>query len=164
MERQEIDDELATTGAQELLASTSAAHLAYIGKAGTPRVVPVGYFWTGDQFIISTATTAPKVTALSARPDVALAIEAGNTPDEARALSIRGRASVEIVDGVVEEYLAAARRTMDAKAAAEFEQNVRRMYDQMARIAITPHWARYYDFGAGRMPQFLQDLAERNHS
>jgi len=164
MERQEIDDELATTGAQELLASTSAAHLAYIGKDGTPRVVPVGYFWTGDQFIISTATTAPKVTALSARPDVALAIEAGNTPDEARALSIRGRASVEIVDGVVEEYLAAARRTMDAKAAAEFEQNVRRMYDQMARIAITPHWARYYDFGAGRMPQFLQDLAEQNQT
>lgn len=164
MKRQEIDDELATTGAQELLASTSAAHLAYIGKDGTPRVVPVGLFWTGDKFIISTAATAPKVAALSACPDVALAIEAGNTPDEARALSIRGRASVEIVDGVVEEYLAAARQTMDAKAAAEFEHNVRRMYDQMARIAITPHWARYYDFGAGRMPQFLKDLAERNQT
>jgi nitroimidazol reductase NimA-like FMN-containing flavoprotein (pyridoxamine 5'-phosphate oxidase superfamily) len=164
MKRQEIADELATTGAQELLASTSAAHLAYIGKDGTPRVIPVGFFWTGDQFIISTATTAPKVTALSARPNVALAIETGNTPDEARALSIRGRASVEIVDGVVEEYLAASRQSMEAKAAAEFEQNVRRMYDQMARIAITPHWARYYDFGAGRMPQFLQDLAERNQA
>jgi hypothetical protein len=35
------------------------------------------------------------------------------------------------------------------------------MYDQMARIAITPHWARYYDFGAGRLPQFLQDLAKK---
>ena len=30
MERQDIDDESSTTGAQELLASTSAAHLAYI--------------------------------------------------------------------------------------------------------------------------------------
>jgi len=60
---------------------------------------------------------------------------------------------VEIIDGVVPEYLAAARRTMDAEAAAEFEQNVRGMYDQMARIAITPHWVRYYDFGAGRMPR-----------
>ena len=108
--------------------------------------------------------TSPKVAALSARPDVALTIDTGDTPDQARALSIRGRASVEIVDGVVEEYLAAARRTMGAKAAAEFEQNVRRMYDQMARIAITPHWARYYDFGAGRMPQFLQDLAEQNQT
>ena len=102
MERQDIDDELSTTGAQELLASTSAAHLAYIGKDGTPRVIPVGFFWTGDQFVISTATTSPKVTALSARPDVALTIDAGDTPDQARALSIRGRASVEIVDGVVD--------------------------------------------------------------
>jgi hypothetical protein len=35
-----------------LLASTSAAHLAYIGKDGTPRVIPVGFFWTGKQFVI----------------------------------------------------------------------------------------------------------------
>jgi hypothetical protein len=164
MERRDIDDELSTTGAQELLASTSAAHLAYIAKDGTPRVIPVGFFWTGDQVVISCATTSPKVTALSARPDVALAIDAGDTPDQARALSIRGRAGVEIVDGVVEEYLAAARRTMDAEAAAEFEQSVRRFYVKMARIAITPHWVRYYDFGAGRMPRFLQELAERNQS
>ena len=53
---------------------------------------------------------------------------------------------------------------MDAQAAAEFERNVRAMYDQMARIAITPHWVRYYDFGAGRMPRFLQELAEQNQS
>ena len=164
VERQDIEDELSTTGAQELLASTSAAHLAYIGEGGTPRVIAVGFFWTGDQFVISTATTSPKVKALSARPEVALAIDAGDTPDQARALSIRGRASVEIVDGVVDEYLAAARKTMDADAAAEFEQQVREMYDQMARIAITPHWVRYYDFGAGRMPRFLQELAERNES
>jgi hypothetical protein len=151
------------TGAQELLASTSAAHLAYIGKDGTPRVIPVGFFWTGDQVVISTATTAPKVTALLANPGVALTIDAGDTPDQARALSIRGRASVEVIDGVVPEYLAAARQTMDADAAAEFEEYVRGMYDQMARIAITPYWVRYYDFGAGRMPRFLQELAERNH-
>jgi hypothetical protein len=97
----------------------------------------VGFFWTGDQAVIATATTAPKVAVLSARPDVALAIDAGDTPDQARALSLRGRASVEIVDGVVPEYLAAARKTMDAQATAEFERNVRWMYQQMARIAIT---------------------------
>jgi nitroimidazol reductase NimA-like FMN-containing flavoprotein (pyridoxamine 5'-phosphate oxidase superfamily) len=164
MERQEIDDELSTTGAQELLSSPSTAHLAYTAKDGTPRVIPVGFFWTGDEVVISTATTSPKVTALLARPDVALTIDAGDTPDQARALSIRGRASVEIVDGVVEEYLAAARKTMDGEAAAEFEQQVRGMYDQMARIGIMPRWVRYYDFGAGRMPRFLQELAERNRS
>src|SRR6266508_3505951 len=63
MEQQGIDDELSTSGAQELLASTSAAHLAYIAKDGTPRVIPVGFFWTGDQFVVSCATTSPKVAA-----------------------------------------------------------------------------------------------------
>lgn len=64
----------------------------------------------------------------------------------------------------MKEYLVAARQTMDAEAAAEFEQQVRGMYDRMARIAITPQWVRSYDFGAGRMPRFLQELAERNRS
>ena len=32
MERHEIDAELNTPGAQELLAATSAAHLAYVGS------------------------------------------------------------------------------------------------------------------------------------
>jgi len=159
LQRNEIDDELSMNGAQELLASASAAHLAYVGKDGTPRVIMVGVFWTGKEFVVSTATTSPKVKALSARPEVALSIEAGDTPDGARALSIRGEASVEIVDGVVEEYLAAARKSMDAEAAAEFERQCRKMYPQMARIAITPRWVRYYDFGAGRMPRLLQELA-----
>ena len=53
---------------------------------------------------------------------------------------------------------------MDVEAAAEFEQNVRGFYDRMARIAITPHWVRYYDFGTGRVPRFLQELAEQNRS
>jgi Pyridoxamine 5'-phosphate oxidase len=164
MDRHDIDDELSAAGAQQLLNSTSAAHLAYLGKDGTPRVIPVGFLWTGDQVVIATATTSPKVAALLARPEVALTIDAGDTPDQARALSIRGQANVEIVDGVVPEYLAAARKTMDAQAAAEFEQQVREMYGQMARIAITPRWARYYDFGAGRMPRFLQELAGRNRT
>ncbi|HEV2071636.1 MAG TPA: pyridoxamine 5'-phosphate oxidase family protein [Acidimicrobiales bacterium] len=161
MNRNDIDAELSLPGAQELLEATSAAHLAYIGKDRTPRVVMVGYFWTGEEFVVSTAATAPKVSALSLHPEVALAIDAGDTPGGARALSIRGRASVEIVDGVVPEYLEAARRSMDQDAASEFERNVRRMYDQMARIAIAPTWARFYDFGVGRMPRFLQELAAK---
>ena len=162
MEQHEIHAELSMSGAVELLDSTSAAHLAYVGSDGTPRVIPVGFFWTGEEFVISTATTAPKVAALTARPEVALAIDAGNTPGGARSLSVRAQATVEIVDGVVPEYLAVARRTMDTDGAAEFERNVRRMYDQMARIAITPTWVRFYDFGAGRMPRFLQELASQN--
>jgi hypothetical protein len=162
MDRHDVDEELSVPGAQELLASTSAAHLAYIAKDRTPRVIAVGFFWTGDQFVVSTATTSPKVAALSARPDVALTIDAGDGPAQAQALSIRGQASVEIVKGVVPEYLAAARRSMDVEEALQFEQNVRRMYQRMARIAITPSWVRFYDFGTGRMPRFLRELAEQS--
>ncbi len=156
-----MDDELTNPGAQRLLESSSMAHLAYLGADSTPRVIPIGFYWTGDQIVVSTAASAPKVAALSVRPDVALTIDGGDTPGDARALSIRGRASIRIVDGVTEEYLASARKSMDAESAAQFEQNCRELYDQMARIAITPHWARYYDFGAGRLPRFLQELVER---
>jgi hypothetical protein len=159
MQQQDIDAELALAG--ELLTSTSMAHLAYLGPDEAPRVIPIAFFWTGDEVVLSTASTAPKVGAPLARPDVALSIDAGDTPEQARSLSIRGRVSVEIVNGVTEEYLAGARKTMDAEAAAQFEENCRQLYDQMARIAIIPRWARYYDFGAGRVPRFLQELAER---
>ena len=161
MEQHEIDAELSTPGAQEMLAATSAAHLAYVESDATPRVIPVGFWWTGEQFVVSTATTSPKVAALSARRDVALAIDGGDSPGAARALSVRGRAEVEIVDGVVEEYLMAARKSMDTEAAATFEENCRKMYGRMARIAITPLWVRFYDFGTGRMPRFLTDLADQ---
>jgi Pyridoxamine 5'-phosphate oxidase len=162
MKRDEIDYELSS--ARELLDSTSAGHLAYTMQDGTPRVIPVGYYWTGDEFVIATATTSPKVAVLSERPDVALTIDTGGTPGEARALSVRGRASITIIDGVVEEYLAAARKSMSEQDAAQFEQRVTEMYDQQARIAITPLWVRYYDYGAGRMPKFLQKLAARDQS
>ncbi len=38
------------------------------------------------------------------------------------------------------------------------------MYGQMVRIAITPLWVRYYDFGVGRMPRYLQELAAQNQT
>lgn len=162
MEQHEIDEELSAPGARDLLGTTAMAHLAYTGRDGTPRVVPVGFYWTGREVVVSTAATAPKVGALAARPEVALAIDAGDTPETARALSLRGRADVTIVDGVVEEYLAASRISMDPDAAAAFEHHVRGLYDRMARIAITPTWARFYDFGTGRVPGFLQELVERS--
>jgi hypothetical protein len=48
---------------------------------------------------------------------------------------------------------------LDAEQAAAFEGAVRSMYPQMARISIAPQWARFYDFGAGRIPAFLATLA-----
>jgi len=93
------------------------------------------------------------------RPEVVLTMDTGTTPEEAKALLVRGRASVDIVDGVPDEYLAAARKGLGADQVTEFERQVRSLYDQMARISVEPAWARFFDFGIGRMPGFLTKLA-----
>jgi hypothetical protein len=46
MDQQEIDDELAGTGAQQLLTSRSMARLAYLATDATPRVIPIGFYVT----------------------------------------------------------------------------------------------------------------------
>ncbi|VAZ75574.1 hypothetical protein LAUMK4_02551 [Mycobacterium persicum] len=157
MTEQELAAELGHPEAQKLL-SGSMARLAYNGHDGFPRVIPVGFYWTGDRIVVSTAPTSPKARALSRRPHVALTIDTGSTPEEAKALLVRGLATLQTVDGVTDEYLAAARRSMDETQLAEFEHNVRSTYQQMVRISIEPRWARLYDFGAGRLPAFLANL------
>lgn len=160
MNHEQVARELAD--ARELLERAALGRLAYNGLDGLPRVVPIGIYWTGDEIVMATAATAPKVAALSARPEVALTIDAGDDPGSARTLSVRGVAELTVMEGVVPEYLAAARKNFDPEYAAEFERNCRAMYDRMARIAVRPQWARYYDFGAGRMPRFLAELAEKS--
>lgn len=102
METKELRDELGQPGAQELLGRTSA-HLAYNGPDGFPRVIPIGFLWNGERIIVCTATTSPKVAALSACPNIAVAIDGGDTPDSAKSLLVRGTASMETVDGVADE-------------------------------------------------------------
>lgn len=166
MDVEQVQAELALPAAHELLTRAGLARLAYNGPDGLPRVIPIGFLWTGDRVVVCTATTAPKVAALSARPEVALVIDVGDTPGDTKSLTIRGTATVEIVDGVPDEYLAMSKKGMDEKLGeqgmAEFERNVRGMYEQMARISIEPRWVRLYDFGAGRMPAFLMELAAKS--
>jgi nitroimidazol reductase NimA-like FMN-containing flavoprotein (pyridoxamine 5'-phosphate oxidase superfamily) len=158
--------ELGEPAARHLLEHAGLARLAYNGPDGFPRVVPVGFLWKDERVVVCTATTAPKVRALSERPEVAVTIDVGDTPSGAKAVLIRGIASVEIVDGVPAEYLAQMQKGLSDElgedGAAELERNLRRTYDQMARIRIEPQWARLYDFGAGRLPGFLAELVERS--
>jgi hypothetical protein len=137
---QEITEELEHPGARNLLDSATLLRLAYNGSDGFPRVIPIGFYWNGSQIVVCTAATAPKVKALSSRPNVAMTI-------------------VDIVDGVPDEYIAASKKALGADHVTEFERQVRSMYDQMARISIEPEWARFFDFGAGRTPSFLTKLA-----
>jgi nitroimidazol reductase NimA-like FMN-containing flavoprotein (pyridoxamine 5'-phosphate oxidase superfamily) len=160
MNKDELARELGHPGAQKLL-SGSIARLAYNGYDGFPRVIPVGFHWTGERIVVSTAPTSPKARALSSRPQVALTIDTGSTPEEAKAkaLLVRGLATLDTVDGVTEEYLVSARNSMDGTELAEFEHNVRSTYPQMVRISIEPLWARFYDFGAGRLPRSSPTLS-----
>jgi nitroimidazol reductase NimA-like FMN-containing flavoprotein (pyridoxamine 5'-phosphate oxidase superfamily) len=160
MDSQDVARELTDPGAQELLHTAALARLAYTGKDGFPRVIPVGFHWNGSAVVVCTAPISPKVAALSARPEVALTIDTGAVA--ARSLLIRGLAAMEEVDGIPQEYLLASAKTMDPAQLRDFEAQVRAVYKQMSRISITPHWARYYDFGAGRVPGFLLRLASNS--
>ena len=157
MDSQDVARELNDPGAQELLHTATLARLAYTGKDGFPRVIPIGFYWNGSAVVVCTAPISPKVAALSARPQVALTIDTGTLA--ARSLLIRGVAAIEEVDGIPEEYLLASGKAMDPEQLRGFEANVRNMYKQMSRMSITPQWARYFDFGAGRVPGFLARLA-----
>jgi nitroimidazol reductase NimA-like FMN-containing flavoprotein (pyridoxamine 5'-phosphate oxidase superfamily) len=157
MNTQELAGELGHPEAQKLL-SGSMARLAYNGHDGFPRVIPVGFRWTGDRIVVSTAPTSPKARALSSRPEVAVTIDTGTTPQEAKALLVRGVATLETVDGVTEEYLASATESFDGAELDAFKRKSQSAYKQMVRISIEPRWARFYDFGAGHLPEFLTKL------
>jgi hypothetical protein len=156
MDAEELTRELAHPDAQQLL-NGSLARLAYNGPDGFPRVIPIGFYWTGERIVVCTAPTSPKVPALAVRPEVALTID---TPDGAKALLVRGLAAMETVDGIADEYLAAAAKSFEKSQFVEFERNVRALYKQMTRITIEPKWARCYDFGTGRLPTYLAKLVE----
>ena len=158
MDTEQVTQELHHPDAQTLLLSSPLTRLAYTGRDGLPRVIPIGFHWNGKAVVVCTAPISPKVAALSARPQVALTIDTDSFPN--KALLIRGLSTMETVDGVPDEYIAAAAKTMDDAQLPEFERQVRSLYKQMSRISITPGWARFYDFGAGRVPAFLTKLAD----
>ena len=59
---------------EEILRTATLARLAYDGIDGTPRVIPIGFLWTGEAVVVATHPTAPKFAALRARPRVALTL------------------------------------------------------------------------------------------
>jgi nitroimidazol reductase NimA-like FMN-containing flavoprotein (pyridoxamine 5'-phosphate oxidase superfamily) len=61
--------------ASALLSSVNPARLAYTWTDGSPRVVPIWFHWTGEQFVLGSPPKAPKLKALAADPRVALTID-----------------------------------------------------------------------------------------
>jgi hypothetical protein len=145
--------------ARRLLDSANPARLAYVARDGTPRVVPVGFYWNGATIVIGTVPTAAKVAALEADPAVAVTIDTSPPTWPPNALLVRGTATVSIVDGVFPEYVAGARKVVPVEAFAEWENGVRALYDRMARIDIEPSWVKVHDFET-RIPQAVEDLVK----
>ncbi|GAB0108270.1 pyridoxamine 5'-phosphate oxidase family protein [Nocardia sp. JMUB6875] len=129
---------------QEMLAR-DLLRMAYVAKDGTPRNIPVGFAWNGREIVVCTAKNAPKLPALRHNPQVALTIDTEVHPP--KILLIRGRAELDEVDGIPEEYLQMnGSYQMTAEQRVEWEAEVRSLYDGMVRIVITPTWAKLIDF------------------
>ena len=156
MRREDVADVLKDPLAQELLHSRLLARLAYNGVDGHPRVIPIGYHWSGGQFVVCTASNAPKVRALQTNPKVALTVDTDTMPPQV--LLVRGTASVEMVDGIPAEYLEASKKYIPEEQWQAFEVEVRKLYKQMARITIVPDWAKLLDFET-RLPIAVEQIA-----
>jgi hypothetical protein len=158
MQHDEVMQVLNDPLAQELMHSAIPARLAYTGRDGAPRAIPIAFHWDGQHVVVCTPPHAAKVQALQANPQVALTIDTNAFPPHV--LLVRGIARVEMVDGVSAEYLAGSRKIVGEAQFPAFEEQVRNLYAQMARIAIAPTWAKLLDFET-RLPRAVEELANR---
>ncbi len=156
MEPDRITEVLNRPTSQELLAR-DLTRLAYVAKDGTPRNVPIGFTWNGSHIVMCTAKNAPKLPALRHNPTVALTIDTEVHPP--KILLIRGRAELDYVDGIPEEYVSAnSTYEMTPEQRVEWEAEVRSLYaDGMVRIVVTPSWAKLIDFET-TMPSAVEEL------
>nr|WP_236667081.1 pyridoxamine 5'-phosphate oxidase family protein [Nonomuraea sp. K271] len=133
--------------------------LAYVAKDGTPRNIPIGFTWNGSQIVMCTAKNAPKLPSLRRNPQVALTIDTEVHPP--KLLLVRGRAELDVVDGVPEEYLQMnGSYQMTPEQRTVWEKQVHALYDGMVRIVVTPTWAKLIDFES-TMPTAVEELIRR---
>jgi hypothetical protein len=151
----EISDVLSRPLSQELLAR-DIARLAYVGGDGTPRAIPISITWNGAEVVMCTTKNAPKLPALRRNPAVALTIDTEVHPP--KILLIRGRAELDVVEGIPDEYLQMnGSYAMTPEQRVEWEREVRSLYDGMVRIVVTPTWAKLIDFET-TLPSAVEEL------
>ncbi|HET9659273.1 MAG TPA: pyridoxamine 5'-phosphate oxidase family protein [Thermomicrobiales bacterium] len=143
--------------AQELLRSPLPAHLAYVRSDGAPDVVPIGFHWNGNEFVLGTFPNTVKMHALHDGDKVALSIDSDSMPY--KVLRIRGNVRTDVVDGVAPEYEAMTRRTLGDEAGAGWIEQMRSITATMARIFVTPEWVCVQDFQT-RFPNELERAME----
>ncbi|WP_019927732.1 pyridoxamine 5'-phosphate oxidase family protein [Nocardia sp. BMG111209] len=134
---------LDTDIARRLLAAAIPARLAFTAADGTPRVVPINFWWNGTEVVLTGFAPSNKNRALRARPDAALTIDTDAAPPEV--LLLRGRAEITESDGLLPEYAAAMRKGGDPSV-EEYLDRMTGLAPRMERIAIRPTWAAVMDF------------------
>src|SRR5207302_11340698 len=83
------------TVAQDLLGSTIPARLAYAWRDGKPRVVPMWFHWTGEDFLMGAPPNAPKMKVLSDDAEDAFSVDSNEWPYQV--LSVRGATTFQIL-------------------------------------------------------------------
>ncbi|MFE3079759.1 pyridoxamine 5'-phosphate oxidase family protein [Nocardia tengchongensis] len=158
MDANEIKAILGRPISRELL-GRDLLRMAYVAADGTPRNIPIAFTWNGEQIVVCTTKNAAKVPALRRNPQVALTIDTEVHPP--RILLIRGRAELEVVEGIPEEYLQinGSYEMSDAQR-VEWEAEVRSLYDGMVRIVITPTWVKLIDF-ENTLPSAVEELVRQ---
>lgn len=159
MQSHEITEILNRPISRELLAR-DVTRLAYVAKDGTPRNVPIAFVWNGSEIVMCTTKNAPKLPALRQNPAVALTIDTEVHPP--RILLLRGRAELDFVDDIPEEYLhTTSSYQMTPEQRVAWEAEVRSLYhDGMVRIVVTPTWAKLIDFET-TLPSAVEELVRR---
>jgi Pyridoxamine 5'-phosphate oxidase len=154
----EITEVLNRPISRELL-DRDLTRLAYVAKDGTPRNVPMAFSWNGSEIVMCTSKNAPKLPALRMNPAVALTIDTEVHPP--KILLIRGRAGLDVVEGIPDEYLQMnGTYEMTPEQRAGWEAEVRSLYDGMVRIVVTPTWAKLIDFET-TLPSAVEELARQ---
>ncbi len=158
MEPSQISEILNRPVSQELLAR-DITRLAYVAKDGTPRTVPIAFTWNGAEIVMCTTKNAPKLASLRRNPAVALTMDTEVHPP--KILLIRGRAELDVVDGIPDEYLQMnGSYQMTPEQRVEWEAEVRSLYDGMVRIVVRPTWAKLIDFETA-LPTAVEELVRQ---
>src|SRR3954469_23266610 len=158
MQPHEITEILNRPLSQELLAR-DLTRLAYVATDGTPRGIPIASTWNASGIVLSTTKNAPKLPALRKTPMVAPPIDTEVHPP--KILLIRGRAELDVVDGIPDEYLQMnGSYEMTPEQRIEWEAEIRSLYDGMVRIVVTPTWAKLIDFET-TLPSAIEELVRQ---
>lgn len=134
--------------AQELLNGPYPAHFAYTWTDGTPRVIPIGFTWTGTELVTGTPFNAPKMQVLKDGDQVAVTIDSYSMPFHV--LYIRGIVHLAPYDGIVPEWAAAGNKLMGKEGSEAFVQLVENMLKagttRFIRLSVEPTWVGILDF------------------